>query len=62
MPVIPKLSHAIRETEKSLIERIGVISLMHEGRGVKAVEKLLHQLNQINDHKSIEVVKVIQND
>jgi uncharacterized ferritin-like protein (DUF455 family) len=46
MPVIPKLSLAIKETEHNLIERIGVISLMHEGRGVKAVDKLLRQLSQ----------------
>lgn len=62
MPVIPKLSLAIKETEGNLIERIAVISLVHEGRGVKAVEKLLRQLEQQQDHESVEVVKVIQRD
>jgi uncharacterized ferritin-like protein (DUF455 family) len=62
MPVIPKLSYAIKDTESSLIERIGVISLMHEGRGVKAVEKLLSQLDKLGDYSSVTVVKVIQKD
>jgi uncharacterized ferritin-like protein (DUF455 family) len=62
MPVIPKLSYAIKNTESSLIERIGVISLMHEGRGVKAVEKLLHQLGQLGDDRSVSVVRIIQED
>lgn len=35
---------------------------MHEGRGVKAVEKLLYQLAQAEDHGSVLVVKIIQND
>jgi uncharacterized ferritin-like protein (DUF455 family) len=62
MPVIPKLTLAIRDTEDSLIERIGVISLMHEGRGVKAVDKLLSQLIQLQDHTSASIVRIIQND
>lgn len=37
MPVIPKLSKAIIQTNCSFIERIAIISLVHEGRGVKAV-------------------------
>lgn len=62
MPVIPKLTFAIKQTEHSLLDRIGVISLMHEGRGVQAVEKLITQLQQIGDNKSVEVVRVIQRD
>ena len=50
LPVIPKLSRAIQETSSNLIERIAVISLVHEGKGVQAVERLLGQLQQAGDH------------
>ena len=62
MPVIPKLSLVIEQTNHSLIERIALISLVHEGRGVKAVEKLLIQLDKSCDDESVKVVKIIQRD
>jgi len=62
MPVIPKLTKAINDTQGSLIKRICVISLIHEGRGVKAVDKLIRQLEQMGDTKSAESVKIIQKD
>lgn len=53
LPVIPKLSLAIQETTDNIIDRIAVISLVHEGRGVKAVERLLGQLSKSGDNKSV---------
>jgi uncharacterized ferritin-like protein (DUF455 family) len=52
LPVIAKLTTAINDTQDSLIKRICVISLVHEGRGVKAVEKLIRQLEQMGDRES----------
>ena len=60
--MIPKLSLAIEETSNDLIERIAVISLVHEGKGVQAVERLLNQLGKEKDEKSVEVVRKIQRD
>ena len=51
--MIPKLSLAIQKTANDLIERIAVISLVHEGKGVQAVEKLLGQLEKSGDIKSV---------
>jgi uncharacterized ferritin-like protein (DUF455 family) len=62
LPVIPKLSKAINDTQDSLIKRICVISLIHEGHGVKAVEKLVHQLHKMGDTKSVIAVRLIQHD
>lgn len=62
IPVIPKLALAIDSTSQSLIDRIAVISLVHEGRGVKAVEKLLSQLGKAHDYESVKIVQGIQTD
>ena len=60
--MIGRLTLAIKETEGNLAERIAVISVVHEGRGVQAVEKLLSQLSKAGDDDSVNLVKIIQRD
>ena len=44
IPVISSLTNIIKNTEDDLLSRIGLISLVHEGQGRKAIRRLMSVL------------------
>ena len=60
LPVISSLTKIIQETEHDLLSRIGLISLVHEGQGRKAVKRLINKLENLKDMESVGILKTIE--
>lgn len=52
LPVINGLTRNIAETSNSLLDRLVVISLVQEGKGLDASDRLLSKIRQAGDAES----------
>jgi uncharacterized ferritin-like protein (DUF455 family) len=43
-PVISNLTNTIYLTDKDVMMRLAIISIVHEGRGIKSIKKLIDKL------------------
>ena len=60
LPVISSLTKVIQETQDDLLSRIGLISLVHEGQGRRAVKRLIKKLESLRDLESAAILKTIE--
>jgi uncharacterized ferritin-like protein (DUF455 family) len=59
LPVITGLTINIANTIEGLLERLIVISLVQEGKGLDASERLLSKIKQLGDKQSESIMKII---
>ena len=56
LPVISNLTETISKTKNNLRGRLGAISILHEGRGMKSIPRLIQKIKKSNDHESIPIL------
>jgi uncharacterized ferritin-like protein (DUF455 family) len=59
LPVITGLTRNISETADNVIDRLIIISLVQEGKGLDASPRLLAKIKQLGDKKSEPILKLI---
>lgn len=47
-------------TTSSILERLALISIVHEGRGIKSIDRLIHKVTGCGDMDTVSILKVIQ--
>lgn len=62
LPVISNLSDTVLATKEDLLARIAQISIVHEGKGIKSIGRLMKTMRKCNDSKSEEILKVIESE
>lgn len=59
LPVITGLTENIGKSCGNIIERIIVISLVQEGKGLDAIPRLINKVRQAGDKESLEILELI---
>lgn len=60
IPVISNLTETIWKSANNLKARLAAISIVHEGRGMKSICKLINKLRISQDQHSIPILELIE--
>lgn len=61
-PVISNLTNTVFRTQSNVIARLALISIVHEGKGIRSLSRLKDKILACRDEDSLKILKIIESE